>query len=86
MAKNKEKQAENQQPEIEETVLENEAENMIDKIKEMLSSANKDKSVLVQSAVGVAYGAGKDILTVVENADNHMYEDKKICKEKNVSC
>lgn len=66
--------------------LENEAENMIGKIKELLSNANKDKSVLVQSAVGVAYGAGKDILTVVENADNHMYEDKKICKEKNVSC
>ena len=58
-----------------------EAEAVIDGIRKKLETVNEDDIVKISSAVGLAFGKGKEILKVVEAADAQMYENKKMSKE-----
>ena len=59
----------------------NETESIIKNIKENLESDMVDNQIKISSAVGSAFGSGKDILEVVKTADARMYENKKRSKE-----
>lgn len=66
-------------------VLENpvagEIEECIKKVKEKLSNSTEYSVVPVTAAVGYAYGSGKDIASVVNEADTMMYTDKRNSKQ-----
>lgn len=59
----------------------NETESIIKNIKQNLESDMVDNQIKISSAVGSAFGSGKDILEVVKTADARMYENKKRSKE-----
>lgn len=59
----------------------NETESIIKNIKENLESDMVDNQIKISSAVGSAFGSGKDIYEVVKTADARMYENKKRSKE-----
>lgn len=61
--------------------MQNEAETIIQAVRETLKMYNTEHEVEVSSAVGFAMGSGADILEVVKAADAHMYENKKQSKE-----
>lgn len=65
-------------------ILENpakgEAELLIAAIKEELSLHNETGPVAVSTAAGFAYGNGNNILEVVKEADEKMYENKYFLK------
>lgn len=58
-----------------------EAEEMVQTARKRLEEGNQENKVKISSAVGLAFGAGADILKTVEAADAHMYENKKQSKE-----
>ena len=58
-----------------------EAELIIANVKEALELHNQTAAVAISTAAGFAYGKGIDILEVVKEADERMYENKKIIKE-----
>ena len=58
-----------------------EAEEMVQAARNRLEEGNQENKVKISSAVGLAFGAGADILKTVEAADAHMYENKKQSKE-----
>ncbi len=57
-----------------------ETERLVKGIKESLESHNADSEIKTSSAVGVAFGKGKDILEIVKKADACMYENKRLSK------
>lgn len=57
-----------------------ETERLVKGIKESLESHNADNEIKTSSAVGVAFGKGKDILEIVKKADACMYENKRLSK------
>lgn len=59
----------------------NEPEGIIEAVREKLEAENAKKEIKISSAAGFAYGKGSDIVKVVEEADAHMYENKKLSKE-----
>jgi len=65
-------------------VLENpiagEAELIIAAVKEQLSLHNETGPVAISTAAGFAYGKGNDILEIVKEADEKMYENKAFIK------
>lgn len=66
-------------------ILENpapgEAELIIALVKEQLNLQNTDDKVTISTAAGFAYGKGSDILKIVSEADEKMYENKAFIKE-----
>lgn len=60
---------------------EQEAEQIIQSVKDKLARHREEGGLRVSSAVGTAEGAGIDILKVIHDADERMYEDKKRGKE-----
>lgn len=63
---------------------EGDAEGIITTATKELKATNADSQIEISSAVGLAYGAGTDILKIVENADASMYENKRLYKENRV--
>lgn len=59
----------------------NEAESIVKAVKEKLEADYIHEKLKVSSAVGLAFGNGADVLKVVEEADAHMYENKKLSRE-----
>lgn len=59
-----------------------EVENIVKSVRETLEKDNAENSIKISSAVGFAVGKGKDIAEVVKKADVHMYEDKRLGKER----
>lgn len=59
----------------------NEAENIVKTVTESLQADDADGKFKISSAVGIAFGSGKDILEIVKEADAHMYENKKLSKK-----
>ena len=57
------------------------AELIIANVKEAISVHNQNGPVAISTAAGFAYGKGTDILEVVKEADERMYENKKFIKE-----
>ena len=57
-----------------------EAELIIAAVKEALALHNETATVSVSTAAGFAYGKGPDILSVVKEADEKMYENKHFIK------
>ncbi len=60
---------------------EQEAEQIIQSVKDKLARHREEGGLRVSSAVGTAEGTGIDILKVIHDADERMYEDKKRGKE-----
>lgn len=60
---------------------EQEAEQIIQSVKDKLARHREEGGLRVSSAVGTAEGNGIDILKVIHDADERMYEDKKRGKE-----
>ena len=60
---------------------ENETEFFVKSMKEELEVCNDNDLVQISSAVGFAFGSGKDIVEVVKEADAQMYENKRLSKE-----
>lgn len=65
-----------------ENPMEGDAEYIISVIGEQLKSHNTSGPVEISSAMGFAYGKGRDVLEVVKEADERMYENKKAMKER----
>ena len=65
-------------------VLENpvdgEAEEIIASTREQLVQHNQTGPVEISSAMGFAYGKGSDVLEIVKEADEKMYENKRQIK------
>ena len=59
-----------------------EVENIVKSVRETLEKDNAENSIKISSAVGFVVGKGKDIAEVVKKADVHMYEDKRLGKER----
>lgn len=57
-----------------------EVENIVKSIEQNLKEDHAENEIKISSAVGVAYGEGRDILKVVEVADAKMYKNKKLGK------
>ena len=57
-----------------------EAELIIAAVKEALALHNETATVAISTAAGFAYGRGADILSVVKEADERMYENKHFIK------
>ena len=57
------------------------AELIIANVKEAISAHNQNGPVAISTAAGFAYGKGTDVLEVVKEADERMYENKKFIKE-----
>ena len=57
-----------------------EAELIIAAVKEALALHNETGPVAISTAAGFAYGKGSNILEVVKEADEKMYENKKFIK------
>ena len=57
-----------------------EAEGFVRDIRRWLECDNTNGEAKISSAVGIAYGSGKDILEIVKEADACMYEDKRRSK------
>ncbi|MBQ4523066.1 MAG: GGDEF domain-containing protein [Lachnospiraceae bacterium] len=60
---------------------EHEMESIVKSVKENLEACYLEQNVRISSAVGIAYGMGKEIAEIVKVADTNMYVDKKISKE-----
>ena len=60
---------------------EQEAEQIIQKVRDKLARHREEGGLRVSSATGTAEGNGIDILKIVHDADERMYEDKKRGKE-----
>lgn len=60
---------------------EQEAEQIIQSVKDKLARHREEGGLRVSGAVGTAEGNGIDILKVIHDADERMYEDKKKGKE-----
>lgn len=60
----------------------NEAEDIVKSVKDKLELNNEQRMIKITGAVGLAFGAGSDILKVVEQADLDMYNNKKLSKER----
>ena len=58
-----------------------EAEQIIQNVREKLARYREEGGLRVSSATGTAEGNGIDILKIVHDADERMYEDKKRGKE-----
>lgn len=54
---------------------------MIKAVRTELERENNKEGICISSASGLAFGRGKNILRVVEEADTHMYENKKNGRE-----
>ena len=65
-------------------ILENpsqkEAEEILARARKLIKEHNEQNTIEITSAMGYAYGNGQDILEVVKEADNNMYENKKMMK------
>lgn len=61
--------------------IKNEIESIVKNVKENLEACYIEQNVGISSAVGIAYGMGKDIAEIVKVADTNMYQDKKYSKE-----
>lgn len=57
-----------------------ETESVVKTVRKKLEADNAEDKIKISSAVGVAFGIGKDILEVVKAADTYMYENKKLSK------
>lgn len=64
-----------------ENPMEGDAEHIISLINERITSHNESGPVEISSAIGYAYGKGRDVLEVVKEADEKMYENKKMMKQ-----
>ena len=60
---------------------EQEAEQIIQNVRDKLTRHREEGGLRVSSATGTAEGNGIDILKIVHDADERMYEDKKRGKE-----
>lgn len=60
-----------------------EAEQISSAVWDAIEAHNKENAVQISSATGFAYGKGQDILNVVKDADEKMYENKKQMKQAN---
>ena len=60
---------------------EQEAEQIIQNVRDKLARHREEGGLRVSSATGTAEGIGIDILKIVHDADERMYEDKKRGKE-----
>lgn len=60
---------------------ENEAEVIMKTVRAELEKEYDEDGVRISSASGLAFGKGKNILKVVEEADAHMYENKRSGRE-----
>ena len=58
-----------------------EAEQIIQNVRDKLTRHREEGGLRVSSATGTAEGNGIDILKIVHDADERMYEDKKRGKE-----
>lgn len=58
-----------------------EAEQIIQNVRDKLARHREEGGLRVSSATGTAEGNGIDILKIVHDADERMYEDKKRGKE-----
>lgn len=61
--------------------LDDEAETIMTNAKMKISILNGESAIRITSAVGLAFGIGKNILDVVKRADEKMYQNKKFIKE-----
>ena len=64
-----------------ETPEKQEAEQIIQNVRDKLARHREEGGLRVSSATGTAEGNGIDILKIVHDADERMYEDKKRGKE-----
>lgn len=62
--------------------MDDEAETIMTNAKMKLSMQNEESPIRITSAVGLAYGTGKNIAEVVKTADKKMYQNKKFIKER----
>ena len=58
-----------------------EAEQIIQNVRDKLTRHREEGGLRVSSATGTAEGNGIDILKIIHDADERMYEDKKRGKE-----
>lgn len=58
-----------------------EAEQIIQNVRDKLARYREEGGLRVSSATGTAEGNGIDILKIIHDADERMYEDKKRGKE-----
>ena len=65
---------------ISENPVPGEAELIIAAVKEQLNNLNQTGPVIISTAVGFAYGNGSDIVELVKEADEKMYENKALIK------
>ncbi|MGN0351809.1 MAG: GGDEF domain-containing protein [Roseburia sp.] len=59
-----------------------EVEAIVKSVRETLEENKIGNTIKLSSAVGFAFGKGKDVTEVVKKADVHMYEDKRLGKER----
>lgn len=59
-----------------------EAETIMTNAKMKISMLNEESPIRITSAVGLAFGAGKNISDIVRQADEKMYQNKKFIKER----
>lgn len=57
-----------------------EAEDIVKSVAGNLEAENDENQIKISGAAGWAAGKGNEIFEVVEAADAHMYEDKKISR------
>lgn len=57
-----------------------ETEELIKEVTESIDSHNEGSDIKIYSAVGYAFGKGKDIAEIVKKADACMYENKRLSK------
>lgn len=65
---------------------ENEAVQIVESVQKQLEKKREEGGLKVSSAVGYAEGNGIDVLRIVHEADEQMYENKKKCKESRECC